>query len=87
MGVLLIYTGVLTVWSDDNEEDLREGYILSQLKLCLGDRLVDYYDMQHGCFFVYDSGRLCATMLVYVGSHDRTLHMSTGKNLVFNRFQ
>eukprot|EP00747_Dinoflagellata_sp_TGD_P183502 gnl/TRDRNA2_/TRDRNA2_38418_c0_seq1.p1 gnl/TRDRNA2_/TRDRNA2_38418_c0~~gnl/TRDRNA2_/TRDRNA2_38418_c0_seq1.p1 ORF type:complete len:457 (-),score=113.60 gnl/TRDRNA2_/TRDRNA2_38418_c0_seq1:118-1488(-) len=66
-GAFLIYSGVQTALSDeDDDEDVKDTWLVRMLKSCLGSRLHDDYD-KDGKFFVQDQeGRTRATLLFFI---------------------
>jgi tellurite resistance protein TerC len=65
-GCLLIYSGIqVAMESEDDEPDLQNSVVLKMLSSCLGDRLLDHYDLG-GRLFVQHGGRSCGTLLLPV---------------------
>lgn len=65
-GFILIYAGVQAVQGDDDEQDPNNMIFMRILKKCLGDRMMNSYDLENHSLFIWDpqTGRLCATLLV-----------------------
>jgi len=64
-GFILIYQGVQALRGDDEDTDPNEMLFIRGLKMCLGSRLLDSYDLENHRVFVWDeNGRLCATLMV-----------------------
>jgi tellurite resistance protein TerC len=63
LGVFLIYSGIVTLSSDD-DEDMSEFCIVRMFRLLLGDRQLQTYDPDGAMFVRDEEGRLCVTMLM-----------------------
>lgn len=63
-GLLLLYSGLQAVVSDDDDQQPADFWVVRLLKWCLGSRLKETYDEQGQSLFVTENGRLCATLLV-----------------------
>lgn len=65
-GAFLIYSGVQALYDEEDDEDASETYMVSMLRSCLGSRLKEDYDEQNHQLFVWEDGKLKATLLVMV---------------------
>jgi len=63
-GFILIYAGIQALHDDDELKDPNDMIFIRLLRACLGTRLKDSYDLEGERLFVWEDGRLCATLLV-----------------------
>jgi len=65
-GVLLIWSGIEAAKGGDDEQDVKDTWLIQNLRRCLGSRLAEHYD-EGGALFVKESeGRWQATLLAIV---------------------
>eukprot|EP00448_Togula_jolla_P022458 CAMPEP_0170591164 /NCGR_PEP_ID=MMETSP0224-20130122/12258_1 /TAXON_ID=285029 /ORGANISM="Togula jolla, Strain CCCM 725" /LENGTH=430 /DNA_ID=CAMNT_0010915011 /DNA_START=42 /DNA_END=1334 /DNA_ORIENTATION=- len=66
-GAILIYSGIMAVWEDEEgEEDLSGLYSVRAVKFMMGSRLLSDYDIDGKQLFVLRDGKTHATLLVLV---------------------
>jgi len=65
-GLLLIYSGIKTVFDTDDDIDVKNSCVVRVLKWCLGSRLIERYDTAGQRLFVTEGGLQRATLLVPV---------------------
>jgi len=65
-GSFLIYSGIMAVQGDDEDEDLSKSHSVKALRYLFGDRLMDTYDADGRLFPRGPDGRVCISMLAVV---------------------
>jgi len=66
-GVVLIYSGVQAARDDDGESvDVEDTLLMRLVKRCLGDRLLNKYDIETNSLFLWVNGKCHMTLLVPV---------------------
>lgn len=65
-GALLIFSGIQAARDEDDEVDICNLYTVRCLKWCLGDRLVEKYDLEEHRMLLVEDGKVTATLLALV---------------------